>query len=73
MKFCPKCKYFLFLLESLQIEKFKGTDFKNSNSFLFKFQQEIPKYEIFFENSKVFFSETMSEPNFISSNLISDL
>ena len=33
----------------------------------FKFQPKIPKYEIFFENSKVFFilSQTLSELNFI--------
>ena len=36
-----------------------------------KFQQKIRKYEIFFENSKVFFlSETLSELIFIQSNLI---
>ena len=47
--------------------------FKNSRILIskkaiafFKFQQKIPKYEIFFENSKDFFlSETMGEINFI--------
>ena len=45
--------YFLFLRETSHNEKFKDTDFKNDNSF-FKIQSKILKYEIFFENSKVF-------------------
>ena len=50
--FCPKCKHFLILHEASHIEIF---------------QPKIPKYEILFENSKVFFflSETLSELNFI--------
>ena len=64
--FCPKCEYFLFLHEYSHIEKFRGTDFKNGNVFLSDSSKKIPKYEIFFENSKVFFlSETLSEVNFI--------
>ena len=46
---------FILLHEtSFHSEKFEDTDFENDNSF-FKFQSKIPKYNIFLENSKVFF------------------
>ena len=44
---------FLILYEASHIEKFEGTEYENGNSF-FKFQPKMPKYEIFFENSKDF-------------------
>ena len=50
--------------ETSHIKKFESTDFEND--IFFKFHPKILKYDIFFENSKVFFlSATLSELNFI--------
>ena len=47
-------KTFLFLHETLYIEKYKGTDFENGNSFFSNSSLKIPKYDIFSEKSNVF-------------------
>ena len=67
------CKYFLFLhetynIETLCMEQFEGTDFENGNGFLSNFSQN-------YANTKFqkFLNETLSELNFISSNLFISL
>ena len=61
----PILEGFYFCMKNSHIEKLEGTDFENGNIF-FKFQPKISKYEIFHENSEVFFlSESLSELNFL--------
>ena len=72
--FCPKCKYFKILHEASHIEKFKVTDQENCNSFFSNSSQKYPNTKFSLKTQFFFFlSETLSELNFIQSNLIINL